>query len=285
MLAILYERHTAVFKPLSYPTIITSSTVKRLLSLIWIMPVICTLVRCSWYLQSTLAASRVHSIDKIYDNLLLAVFVLCPICIMTIVNVRIIFAIRRQINSAASSLNLNSYALKEETIKITESQELSGNKREVISQEDEQLCPSELSLQESDNDKKGIEYVELSREIKSQLSQERKSKQFEHGLEAYSNKTANLVSSQVLHQTKKGTIACIRVVLVYIIAWLPRIAYNMLNLFEKQENPVWMKVSLLFLFFQSLLDPFIYSYYRSDFRSAVKRLLYKTRCDKLNKKI
>ena len=90
MLAILYDRHCAVFKPLRYSVTMTTSTVKRLLIGIWVSPVIVTSVRCVWYANPSYTPSQIRSIDKIYDNVLLAVFVLFPILLMTVVNIGII---------------------------------------------------------------------------------------------------------------------------------------------------------------------------------------------------
>lgn len=73
----------------------------------------------------------------------------------------------------------------------------------------------------------------------------------------------------------KGTLACVVVVLVYILCWLPRIFYNFCFLFRRADlvSPMLIQLSLFFLFLQSSLNPFIYSFYRVEFRQAAIRLV------------
>lgn len=73
----------------------------------------------------------------------------------------------------------------------------------------------------------------------------------------------------------KGTLACVVVVLAYILCWLPRIFYNFCFLFRRADlvSPLLIQLSLFFLFLQSSLNPFIYSFYRVEFRQATVRLL------------
>ena len=73
----------------------------------------------------------------------------------------------------------------------------------------------------------------------------------------------------------KGTLSCVVVVLVYILCWLPRIFYNFCFLFGGIDlvSAMLIKLSLFFLFLQSSLNPFIYSFYRVEFRQAALRLM------------
>lgn len=73
----------------------------------------------------------------------------------------------------------------------------------------------------------------------------------------------------------KGTLACVVIVLVYILCWLPRIFYNFCFLFRRGHlvSPLLIQLSLFFLFLQSSLNPFIYSFYRVEFRQAAIRLM------------
>ena len=73
----------------------------------------------------------------------------------------------------------------------------------------------------------------------------------------------------------RGTLACVAVVLVYIICWFPRIFYNFCALFRRPDlvRPTLVQLSLFFLFLQSSLNPFIYSFYRVEFRQAAYRLI------------
>lgn len=74
---------------------------------------------------------------------------------------------------------------------------------------------------------------------------------------------------------KKGTISCVMVVLIFIIAWIPRAFYSLSSLvFDRPGlvSPVLIKLSLLFLIIQSSVNPIIYSFFRRDFRQAAIRL-------------
>lgn len=198
MLAICYDRYCAVVKPLLYSALMTPLKVKSILASIWLFPTILTSVRNAWHFNSTLNSSY---IDKIYDNILLFLFVLFPLCIMIATNIRIIIAIKRQNHLISSSENLQH--------------------------------------------------------------------RFQNSLQ---RAPASSLDKEDWSQKKNGTVSCLRVVLAYVIAWLPRIAFNLYFLFGKPESVLLMRVSLLFLFIQSTLDPFIYSYYRNDFRMALKKL-------------
>jgi hypothetical protein len=198
MLAICYDRSCAVLKSLLYSVLITPVKVKLMLACIWFFPIILTAVRNGWHFNSSL---NIEYVDRLYDNILLFLFVLLPLCIMVVTNIRIISVIRRQEQSISSVENLH----------------------QRLENDPGRLTPS--------------------RQINHEWIQKR-----------------------------NGTLSCLRVVLAYVIAWLPRIAFNVYFLFGKPEDPLLMRISLLFLFVQSTIDPFIYTYYRSDFRCALKRL-------------
>lgn len=73
----------------------------------------------------------------------------------------------------------------------------------------------------------------------------------------------------------KGNLACFVVVLVSVLCWLPRVFHNISLLFPREDlvSPILIQLSLFFLFLQSSLNPFIYSFYRAEFRQAAIRLL------------
>ena len=89
--------------------------------------------------------------------------------------------------------------------------------------------------------------------------------------------TLTLKQGRVTNNVRKlkGTLACVVVVVVYILCWLPRIYYNFCFLFHQIDlvSPMLIKLSLFFLFLQSSVNPFIYSFHRSEFRQAAVRLL------------
>ncbi|KAL9955446.1 hypothetical protein ACROYT_G036774 [Oculina patagonica] len=76
-------------------------------------------------------------------------------------------------------------------------------------------------------------------------------------------------------QGRKGTIACVTVVLVFVICWLPRAVYNFSFIVEPPglASPLFFRICFLFLFVQSAVNPLIYWFYRSEFRRAAYRLL------------
>ncbi|XP_068674166.1 adenosine receptor A2a-like [Montipora foliosa] len=74
---------------------------------------------------------------------------------------------------------------------------------------------------------------------------------------------------------RKGTTACATVVLVFVLSWIPRSVYNFGFVFGNGDlvTPLLVKLSMLFLLLQSCANPFIYSFYRADFRQAARQLL------------
>ncbi|KAL9955445.1 hypothetical protein ACROYT_G036773 [Oculina patagonica] len=74
---------------------------------------------------------------------------------------------------------------------------------------------------------------------------------------------------------RRGSIACAAVVLVFVLSWIPRSVYNFAYVFGRADlvTPLLVKLSMFFLLLQSCVNPFIYSFYRADFRQAAKRLL------------
>ena len=74
----------------------------------------------------------------------------------------------------------------------------------------------------------------------------------------------------------RKTIACLIIVLIFLVCWFPRCLLNFLLLFEmlhKKGLLLLEKISLVFLFIQSSVNPFLYSFYRRDFRQAARSLL------------
>lgn len=74
----------------------------------------------------------------------------------------------------------------------------------------------------------------------------------------------------------RKTIACLVVVLIFLVCWFPRCLLNFFVLFEMLHTKGLLlleKISLVFLFFQSSVNPFLYSFYRRDFRQAARSLI------------
>lgn len=93
--------------------------------------------------------------------------------------------------------------------------------------------------------------------------------------EFVSNANINIQNRRNISRRRKGTTSCVLVVLIFIISWIPRSFLNLCNLFGRRDltSPLLVKLSLFFLFFQSSVNPFIYSFFRNDFRQAARRLL------------
>lgn len=80
---------------------------------------------------------------------------------------------------------------------------------------------------------------------------------------------------QLSRQMRKGTFACVVVVLVFVFCWLPRAVYNFSYIVNPPglASPLFFRICFLSLFIQSSLNPLIYWFYRAEFRRAAFRLL------------
>lgn len=77
-------------------------------------------------------------------------------------------------------------------------------------------------------------------------------------------------------ENRRKTISCLIVVLIFLICWFPRCLLNFVYLFgvlHTKSLRLLEKISLVFLFLQSSANPFLYSFYRNDFRQSAKSLL------------
>lgn len=103
--------------------------------------------------------------------------------------------------------------------------------------------------------------VKIMKAIRKQAEREKRERDLQN----------NVISSQ----RRKGTVACVTVVLVFIICWLPRAVYNFSFIVNPPglANPLFFRICFLFLFVQSALNPMIYWFYRSEFRRAAFGLL------------
>ena len=63
--------------------------------------------------------------------------------------------------------------------------------------------------------------------------------------------------------------------IAFVVCWLPRAFYYLFYLFDRPDLVTLLlrKLSVTFLLFQSSTNPFIYSFYRREFRQAVKILI------------
>lgn len=86
-------------------------------------------------------------------------------------------------------------------------------------------------------------------------------------------------------KAKKGTISCVSVVFVFLFSWLPLAFVNFSFVFGRADlvGDVLVKIAWLCLFVQSSANPFIYSFYRSDFRRAGLALIFRRKSTRLTR--
>ena len=197
LIAISLDRHEAFFRPLRYSSNMTIKRVALILTAVWGIPFILTGARNFW--QHSDARTEAIFIDRVYSNILTIFFVIIPFFLLLAINLRILYAIKKQ-----------------------------------------------------------VQRIQAENSTKMRLSLSEKPRRT----------TQNV-------RNVKGSLACVVIVLVYIICWLPRIFYNFCFLFRRVDlvRPLLIKLSLSFLFLQSSLNPFIYSFYRVEFRQAALRLM------------
>ena len=189
--AITYDRYLAVIHPLHYGAKMTKQRVTAILAGVWTLPTLVAAIRSTWH--HTKKGEELRYANKLYDTVLVFLFVLFSILVLLVVNVKIMMAIKKH------------------------------NEREL---------------------------TERSRR---------------HAWKATSEET----------KRRKGTRACIFVVFVYIACWLPRIVYNLSYVIKPPglTSPLFLKLAFFCLYLQSSANPFIYSFYRSEFRTAALRLI------------
>ncbi|KAK3708615.1 hypothetical protein QZH41_000865 [Actinostola sp. cb2023] len=194
LVAITYDRHLAVFRPLLYAAKMTKRRVVFILCLVWFLPVATGLLRTTWTF-SDLDEKKKKEMDRSYNIFLIFVFVLMPIFAVFIVNIMIMLTIQKH---------------------------------------KQRVAPQERSRSET-SDSERRERV----------------------------------------RKRKGTMSCVLVVLVFFVCWLPRIVYNLFFLAQAPQlaSSTYIKTSMFFLLFQSSVNPFIYSFYRQEFRQAAYELL------------
>ena len=195
VLAICYDRCLAVYWPLYYVVHTSKRKMIAIFCTIWGLSLLIALIRNFW--QHTTSGAEFGRIDGLYNMVLLVAVLFVPLVAVSVVNVAMIFTIRKQ------------------TIQV--------------------------SLSRSSHD-------EVDDKEERQKGRER----------------------------RKGTIACLLVMTVFVLLWIPRISFNIQYLIKGQlalVDELLLKVSIFFLALQSSFNPFIYSLYRAEFRQAAVKLL------------
>ena len=195
LLAISYDRQLAIFQPLKYQAKMSRRKLRLILFAVWIVPLCLASVRNIW--SHNQPANVVEEWNRTYSYILLCVFVIVPILIVSVINIAIFCAIRKQ-RRKITAFNGNNYKYWWKK-------------------------------------KHRMQYIQL----------------------------------------RKGTLSCVLVVIAFVVCWLPRAFYYFFYLFNHPElvTPFLRKISVSFLLFQSSTNPFIYSFYRREFRQAVKTLI------------
>lgn len=189
--AITYDRYLAVVRPLHYGAKMTKRRVTAILAGVWTLPAVVAGIRSAWH--HTKESEELRYTNKLYDTVLVVVFIIFAILVLLVVNVKIMRAIKKH------------------------------NERELTEQ---------------------------------------------------SRRTAWRTTMEKTKR-RKGTRACILVVFVFMICWLPRIVYNLSYIIKPPglASPLFLRLAFFCLFLQSSANPFIYSFYRSEFRRAALRLV------------
>ena len=198
LFAISFDRYLAVFRPLQYEDVMTRRRCVKIIIAVWSISISIGVVRI--ILNLTITGSDITTVSGIYNSILMAVVLIIPSTLVSIINIRIMIAIRDQDRQVAALRN-----------------------------------PHDVSQAEN------------LEEIRA---------------EAY--------------RKRKGTIACALVVIIFVVSWIPRISFNIQYLVSGDTDEIdalLQKLSMFFFLMQSSVNPFIYSFYRLDFRQAVIRLL------------
>ena len=77
-------------------------------------------------------------------------------------------------------------------------------------------------------------------------------------------------------RARRGTIACVFVVFIFLVSWLPLGFVNFSFVFGRRDlaSDSLVKVAWLLVLLQSSANPFIYSFFRFEFRQAAYKLLF-----------
>ena len=189
--AITYDRYLAVVRPLHYGAKMTKRRVTVILAGVWTLPAVVAGIRNAW--NHTKENDELRYANKLYDTVIIMVFVIVSIFGLLVVNLKVMRAIKKH------------------------------NERDFTVQ---------------------------------------------------SRRTAWRTTMDKTKR-RKGTRACVLVVFVFMICWLPRIVYNLSYIIKPPglASPLFFRLAFFCLFLQSSANPFIYSFYRSEFRRAAFKLV------------
>ena len=256
LFAITYDRYLAVFRPYTYSRKMTKRKVRLMVSTVWVLPLVMAFVRKTWYFFPE-HKDKVQTLNKYFTLVLFFTFVVPPILVVSVVNIAIMVVLFRLSGFCTAKAAKCERAC--DTASWNRELRKTRNAVEMI------RYRSRPSLDRSTEWKETTQNTENSKTAPNNEnvwkgSMERH--EFAHKLRA-----------------RKGSFSCALVALVFIVSWLPRGFYQVSRLCNRVDlvSPLLVKLSLLFLFLQSAINPFIYSVYKREFRVAAKALLKRTR--------
>ncbi|XP_020620420.1 5-hydroxytryptamine receptor 2A-like [Orbicella faveolata] len=92
VLAITYDRYTAVIRPLHYASTMTNRKVFTILVAVWVTPLVVWSLRNIWF--HSWSEEAVKKADTVYNAVLITIFVFLPLPVLFIVNLQIMRAIK-----------------------------------------------------------------------------------------------------------------------------------------------------------------------------------------------
>ena len=256
LLAITYDRYLAVLKPLHYHRTLTRAKLTAILLAVWIVPLPLTLMRI-------IIQVGYPNVLSIYDSIFVSFVVFLPIMIMLAVNIKIVKAIRHH------SIKINVKAGSSEVV-FSENSEMNSGLSSSSHPESRAVTPFDTPTTPSKHSvlpRTPNTASDLPRTPNYELLKV-------PGTYVFKNKRHSFKMFRGNNE-RKGTVTCLLIVLAFVVFWLPRAFYNFFDTFNLRclNSETFVKASYLCLFAQSLVNPFIYSFYRKDFRIAAKKLL------------
>ena len=105
LLAISYDRCCAVYYPLKYQILMTKKRVYSIICFIWGMAFFIAGIRHSWI--HTESGPELHTINSLYNILLVVIIFFLPCIIITAINLKIIVTIKKQARQVFSLKNMH----------------------------------------------------------------------------------------------------------------------------------------------------------------------------------
>lgn len=102
LLAISYDRCLAIYWPLQYSDMMTKGRAVFILSVVWSLSLAIALIRNIWHHTTT--GAELNAIDGLYNNVLLIVVLLIPCIIISVINIKIMLTIRKQVREVSFAL-------------------------------------------------------------------------------------------------------------------------------------------------------------------------------------